>query len=303
MCSPRVSVCITTYNHGQYIAQTLDSVLIQKTNFEFELIVGEDDSDDDTREVVINYAKQNPGKIHLFLNERKNVIFISGRPTGRWNLVNNLEHAKGEYIALVEGDDYWIDQSKLQKQVDFLDSHPDYSMCFTDARIWDEDRAEFNDKTFSETYAANGTKQTVEFGDMATNHWIPTGSVMYRRSAFEDFPDWFYKIPMADWGLFLSLLKNGPGWFMNECTSVYRVHGSSYWSSLPVTARQEGRCLFFRLVRNEFGFRKGIAMNQAYCQQKFENYRQEKNKLSNLPKLFYKVQKKFWQLLSALIRS
>src|SRR5690606_24113344 len=121
----KLSVCIQTYNHAPYIAQALDSVLMQETDFDFEILLGEDESTDGTREICQEYARQHPDKIRLFLNSRENVIYINGRPTGRWNFMNNLRHVRGEYVALLDGDDYWTDPRKLQKQVDVLDASPE----------------------------------------------------------------------------------------------------------------------------------------------------------------------------------
>ena len=117
-----VSVCVQTYNHEKYIKQCLDSILAQVTSFDFEIILGEDDSNDNTRNICIDYAKNSPEKIKLFLRHRKDVIYINNVPTGRYNFISNLNESRGKYIALCEGDDYWTDKNKLQKQVDFLKS-------------------------------------------------------------------------------------------------------------------------------------------------------------------------------------
>jgi glycosyltransferase involved in cell wall biosynthesis len=124
-----VSVCIQTYNHEKYIAQCLENVLNQKANFLWEIILGEDESSDSTREICIDYSRRFPDKIKLFLHSRSNVIYVNGNATGRNNLIQNLTNAKGKYIALCEGDDYWTDQYKLQKQVDFLEANPDCVSC------------------------------------------------------------------------------------------------------------------------------------------------------------------------------
>ena len=120
---------MTTYNHEKFISQAIDSVLMQKADFDYELLIGEDDSEDQTRDIVKNFAGKYPDKIRLFLNDRKNVIYINGRPTGRWNFINLLKHARGEYVALLDGDDYWTDPLKLQKQIAFLENHLDYFLC------------------------------------------------------------------------------------------------------------------------------------------------------------------------------
>lgn len=124
---PVVSVCITTYNHASFIAECLNNVLLQKTNFPFEIILGEDESNDRTREICKSYVEKYPDKIKLFLRNRKDVIHINGNATGRFNFIENLKEAKGKYIALCDGDDYWTDPSKLQKQVDFLEEN---DKCF-----------------------------------------------------------------------------------------------------------------------------------------------------------------------------
>jgi glycosyltransferase involved in cell wall biosynthesis len=105
--NPLISVNIVTYNHEPYIAQAIEGALMQKTNFPYEVLIGEDDSSDGTREICKEYAAKHPDKIRLFLNDRKNVIYINGQPTGRWNFINLLKNTKGKYVAFCEGDDYW----------------------------------------------------------------------------------------------------------------------------------------------------------------------------------------------------
>lgn len=124
-----VSVCVQTYNHEAFIKDCLNGILNQNTNFDFEILLGEDDSQDDTRNICEEYADKHPDKIRLFLHSRQNVINIGGKPTGRFNLLNNLNESKGKFIAICEGDDYWTDPDKLQKQLDFLESHNEYSAC------------------------------------------------------------------------------------------------------------------------------------------------------------------------------
>ena len=136
--NPLVSVCVQTYNHVDYIKQCLDGILFQKTNFEFEILLGEDDSIDGTRELCEDYAKCYPDKIRLFLHHRENNIKIRGQPTGRFNFLYNLYSAKGKYIALCEGDDYWTDPLKLQKQVDFLEENEDFVGVFHNTACIDE---------------------------------------------------------------------------------------------------------------------------------------------------------------------
>ena len=170
-------------------------------------------------------------------------------------------------------------------------------MCFTDARIWNENSLRFASKTFCETYSQENRKHTVFFNDMATGHWIPTGSVVYRRTLFDSVPTWLDQIPMADWGLFLALLNKGPGIFLNECTSVYRVHGSSYWSSLTQEERQDGAFRFLQVMKNQFGFINGKAMHQRYWFLCSEKYRRMDGLRNWVLWFYYRAMQKIWRVL------
>src|SRR5690606_24131225 len=122
-----------------------------QTTFPFEIILGEDESNDGTREICKQYAAQYPDKIKLFLRSRKDVIYINGNPTGRFNFIENLKACSGKYIALCEGDDYWTDPLKLQKQVDFLENNSDFALCFHMVEVLKD--GEFgNDKEIEKRY-------------------------------------------------------------------------------------------------------------------------------------------------------
>ena len=120
MSNPLISVCIQTYQHEEFIEKCINSILSQKTNIPFEILIGEDDSSDKTREICINYAKKFPRKIRLFLHDQKNNILIDNYKTGRFNLLYNLFSARGKFLALCDGDDYWIDNNKLNKQLTLI---------------------------------------------------------------------------------------------------------------------------------------------------------------------------------------
>ena len=221
----KVSVAITTYNHEDYIAQALDSVLMQKNHFDYEIIVGEDDSDDKTRSIVKEYKRRYPDKIKLFLNDRKNVIFINGRPTGRWNFSNNLKNAKGRYIALLEGDDYWTDPLKLQQQVDFLDNNPDFSICFHNMRVIYEDCRR------GSVVTNVNQKEITTIKDLAQKNYIYTASCMLRNGILEDLPEWWYKVLVGDWPLYLLYAQLGKIKRINQVMGVYRIHKGGIWGS------------------------------------------------------------------------
>ncbi len=134
--APKVSVWLVTYNQIRYITQAIDSVLMQQTNFDFEIILGDDDSNDGTRELCISYANRYPEKIRLFLHHRANATPIAGDiPNPNFQGVYNWYQCRGEYIATLEGDDFWTDPFKLQKQVDFLDTHAGYTGVCTNFAV------------------------------------------------------------------------------------------------------------------------------------------------------------------------
>ena len=216
--APKVSVCITTYNHEPYIAQALDGVLAQQTNFEFEILIGEDCSSDQTRKIVQEYADRHPGKIRLFLHSGDDKIQIGPVITGRRNFVNNLDEARGEYVALLEGDDYWTDPQKLQLQVDALDANPECSLAFHNAEVLDDlsgARELFGDLSGHQIVSA----ETVLSG------WkVPTASILYRCSMLGPLPDWFYTVLSGDYSLQMLLVDRGPFIYLDRVMSVYRQH-------------------------------------------------------------------------------
>jgi glycosyltransferase involved in cell wall biosynthesis len=124
---PLVSVYVATYQHADFIQACIESILLQQTNFPFELIIGEDFSTDGTREIVFNYAASFPEKIR--------VITADFNVKQSANRIRSIQACRGRYIALCDGDDAWNDPFKLQKQVDFLEQHPDYSMCYHSYQI------------------------------------------------------------------------------------------------------------------------------------------------------------------------
>lgn len=221
----KLSVAIQTYNHEKFIAQAIDSVLVQKTDFDFEILVGEDDSSDGTREIVKSYKEKFPDKIRLFLNDRKDEIYIDGEATGRWNFVNLINNAKGDYIAWLDGDDYWTSPYKLQKQLDFLDNNPDCTICFHNVEVC------YEDKNNSPCLYCNMTNEIFRLDDILCKNFIPSSSSMFRARLFQKFPDWFYSVPVGDWPLHILNAMHGNIGYINEILGVYRIHSGGVWAS------------------------------------------------------------------------
>jgi glycosyltransferase involved in cell wall biosynthesis len=213
----KVSILTITYNHERYITQAIESILVQKVNFDYEIVIGEDCSKDSTRGIVVDFQKRYPGKIRLLLREQ-NLGAIR-------NLVQTLHACQGEYVAILEGDDYWTSPHKLQKQVAFLDEHPECSMCFHDATIIHEDGSREPRR-----YCRVDQKEIPTLEDLLVINFIPTCSVMFRRGLVGNFPDWFYTLKMGDWPLHILNAQHGKIGYINEVMGVYRVHSGGIWT-------------------------------------------------------------------------
>ena len=256
----KVSVSIITYNHREYIAQAIESALMQETDFEYEIVIGEDDSSDGTREIVLAYKEKYPDKIRLFLNDREDVIYINGKPTGRRNFANNFKHTQGQYIAYLDGDDYWTSPHKLQRQADFLDAHPECTICFHDvAKHFEADglkprRPAPRDRQKFAWY-------TLE--DLLERNFITMCSVMYRNGVVPHFPDWFYTTPLADWPCHILHAQHGRIGYIDEMMAVYRVHGGGTWSRVLVSERRKGVIRTLEIVRENLDPRYGPKLEES----------------------------------------
>ena len=229
----KASVCMVTYNHAPFITQALDSVLMQETDFDYEIILGEDESNDGTREVCIDYANRYPDSIRLFLRSREDVIHINGRPTGRLNFVENLKAASGKYIALLEGDDYWTDPHKLQKQVEFLETNAEFSMC----GHWIKDvggNGEILDKqTFTGTNCPQifSVEHALAGTPLHTNTWLVRRNIIEYILSDKEKMSLFSRLPAGDDPFLLMILTQGLGYSFPEYMGVYRIHLGGHWTT------------------------------------------------------------------------
>ncbi|WP_209389452.1 glycosyltransferase [Chryseobacterium sp. RR2-3-20] len=214
--NPMVSVAMLAYNHEDYIEKAIESALIQKTNFSIQIVIAEDHSTDNTRNIILDYQKKYPKIIKLLL-QNKNV----GATQNNKDLFKALE---GKYIAALEGDDYWIDENKIQKQVDILNANPNYSLCFTNAKVLNDDLIAINDKI------SNVESKTYKDTDLLNQWLIPTASTLFINSFTEkdyeilSHPD----IIFGDIILFLVLANKGELIGLEDYTSVYRINNNSF---------------------------------------------------------------------------
>lgn len=247
----KVSVLVMTYNHAQFITQALDSVLMQQVNCEYEVLISEDCSTDGTREIVLDYQKKHPNKIQLLLSEQNlhsNAVVVRG-----------IRAARGEYIALLDGDDYWVSPDKLQKQIDFLDAHPECSMCFHNATVIHEDgsREPWN-------WTSPHQKEISTFEDIWQGNFIATCSTMFRRGLFGEMPDWYNSMfPITDWPLHILNAEHGKIGYINEVMGVYRYHKEGFYSPLSQAQKQEETLKFYRVMNSNLNYKYDKIINTA----------------------------------------
>jgi len=221
MSTPLVSVRVITYNHEKYIAQCLEGILMQRTDFPFEVIVGEDCSADRTREIVLDYQARFPDKIRVITSER-NV-------GGMANAIRVQQACSGKYHALCEGDDYWIDPLKLQKQAEFMEANPDISMCCHDAYVMRDDK-----NASPRYYCSPNIPDRLRIYDLF-ERWrlfIPTASMFARSQLLASLPDWRTEIIYGDLLFRLWCAHHGDIGYLPEAMSVYRVHKTSLMAGL-----------------------------------------------------------------------
>ncbi|THU41532.1 glycosyltransferase [Niastella caeni] len=210
-----IPMCV--YNHEKFIAQTIEGVLRQKTDFKYRLIIGEDCSTDASRPIIEKYLRSYPDKLKVFFHEKNVGPYVNSKVV--W------KECVSKYVALCDGDDYWCDDTKLQTQVDILEKHPEYVGCFhnTEERYEDDDTASF-------LYCNYPTARTISFNDLSFENVIPTCSIVYRNQLFGDFPEWHSKLKMGDWPLHLLNAQYGDFWYLPKVMGVHRIHSNGIWT-------------------------------------------------------------------------
>lgn len=208
--APMVSVCMITYNHAPYIAQAIEGVLAQKTGFSVELVIGEDCSTDATRPICLAYQNKYPQLLRLILPEQNQGMMK--------NLLHCLQACKGKYIAFCEGDDYWIDPFKLQKQIDFLEQYPAYSLCYHDALVVYEKKA-----APPSYFSPLRGDQSVDAATLLSRWSIPSASMVFRKEVVKEVRPWMEQLTHGDLLIHLLSMDKGQIRYIDQLMSVYRV--------------------------------------------------------------------------------
>jgi Glycosyl transferase family 2 len=235
---PTVSVVLRTYDHAPFIAQAIESVLIQKAGFPVELVIGEDCSTDGTREIVVDYAERHPETIRAVLPERNighGAIFKRA-----------LEATRGSLIAYLDGDDYWTSRSKLARQVDFLERNPECASCFHDVSlVYDE--AGLPSGTVSPRFGEG--RFTLE--QILMECFVPAPAVMFRREVAVALPAWIFESSWIDWLIHIRAAQLGPIGYLPEPLAAYRVHSGGMFSAMDRVSQLEEDVRFFERLLAE----------------------------------------------------
>jgi glycosyltransferase involved in cell wall biosynthesis len=226
---PLVSVCCVTYNHEQYIKDAIEGFLIQETHSPYEIIIHDDCSTDGTAEIIRDYQQKHPDLITTILQTENQ------RSKGKKIFPITFERARGKYIALCEGDDYWTDPHKLQKQVEFLEAHQDCVICCTKADLLDQLKEEIQIGVIGPP----GAKQIYTLNDVLEFGGVcPTLTTLFRNGLISDFPKWFFECAIGDYPLEVLLSSFGMIGFLDLSTAVYRVHRQGVWSGSSLLQNQ-----------------------------------------------------------------
>ncbi|WP_309741744.1 MULTISPECIES: glycosyltransferase [unclassified Chamaesiphon] len=218
--TPLVSICCIAYNHEKFIRSALDGFFIQQTSFAIEIVIHDDASTDNTTNIILEYQNKYPGSIDIIMQAENQ---YSQRGFGF--IADLFAKAQGKYIALCEGDDYWIDPLKLQKQVDFLESNPEFAICFHKVKIEEEGK-------FKDDYITGGNPPIVSnIIDLAKGNYIHTPSCVFRNNTSKILGANFADSPLGDYYINMMNAQYGNIFHIDEIMAVYRIHSSSTFSS------------------------------------------------------------------------
>lgn len=214
-----VSVCVITYNHELYIAQCLQSIIDQRCKFNFELVIRDDCSHDGTIEIIRSFQVKYPTIIKL-LSAEKNI------GTNK-NILAVFSAARGKYLALCEGDDYWLDTKKLEKQVTVMESQPE--LTFTAHPCWIHDK----DGLTKPAYIKSANNLAITCNDVleVSGQFAPTASYMFRRELVDYLPSWFKDAPVGDFFIEMYAIAMGRGLYLPDPMSVYRTFSTNSWTT------------------------------------------------------------------------
>lgn len=216
MRRPRISVCMLSYNHEKFIVQAVESAVAQRGEFELEVVIGDDASKDATPVLLRQLQARYPDQIKLRVND-SNIGMMQ-------NLLATLAECTGDFIAMLEGDDYWTDSAKLQKQLAVMQAHPDVAICFHPVQVHENER-------FVPDRFTKEVPTITSITDLSHGNYMHTCSVMYRAGLVSQFPASFASSTVGDYFLHMLYAQHGSIYKLPDTMAVYRVHSGGVWSS------------------------------------------------------------------------
>ncbi|PUA16915.1 glycosyltransferase [Glaciimonas sp. PCH181] len=216
-----VSVSMITYNHEKYIEEAINGVLMQETDFEIELIISNDNSPDQTDAVIQRIMSEHPRGCWIkYIRNEINIGMMA-------NVIENFQHARGEYIAICEGDDYWINPLKLQLQIDEMRRHPECDLSFHPAIIVSDS---LRTKKVTAFHSIKNkiftTTQIIKGG----GSFCPTASLLFKKKVIESLPKFYCNAPVGDYYLQIFGSARGGAVYLNKVMAAYRVNNAASWS-------------------------------------------------------------------------
>lgn len=225
MSLPKVTVCIITYNHVRFIRQCIESVVSQKYDGRIEVIIANNSSTDGTTEICEELAKAHSELIIHLITDRSSPVMINGQATGQANVKEAISIATGKYIALVEGDDYWLTDYKLKKQVEHLEANSNCTVACSDVLLVDDNGVNLGN-------AEKTNDEDLSIIDLAGANFIYTASVMYRADHIKQaiLHPTFKVIPAGDYFLHFFSAASGMIHVFAERLAAYRIHSGGTWA-------------------------------------------------------------------------
>lgn len=244
----KVSICMISYNQEKFVAQAVESVMMQDVNFEVELVIGEDCSTDSTREVLLELRDKYVGNIKLLLPE--NNLGMSR------NFFETVRVCDGDYIALLEGDDYWTSPTKIANQVAFLEANPQCVACFHDVQVIGNCTEGIMGVAHAQTDPTfqflEPPQEVLSIENLLLENYIPTCSFMVRHDAIQhiarSLSDSFSHLKLVDWPLFILLAQYGDIGWIKGAWATYRLHEGGVWSGKNRIYRAEKACEMYETL-------------------------------------------------------
>lgn len=261
----KVSISCITYNHEKYIEQAIQSFLMQKTDFKYEILIHDDASTDSTADIIKKYQQEYPDIIKPVLQSENQY----SRGVKHISYTYNFNRAKGKYIALCEGDDYWTDKYKLQKQVDYMESDSECTLCTHSVKRVSTESV--NDIGLIRPSKVNRELDIREF-ILGGGMFIGTNSILFPKKIIDNLPTWFFDAHAGDYPLQIFLANHGKAYYMDETMSAYRVNVQGSWTN-RVYFSYEQRIEHFKRVAKmldeineytEYKYNKEVEIRKRY---------------------------------------